>query len=524
MSADNKIWIFDTTLRDGEQALRASLSQKQKIQLAHAIARLNVDVMEVGFPVSSPGDFDSVQRIAREVKGPVICGLARAVAGDIEACGEALKDAERKRIHTFIATSPLHLEYKLRKTLQQATEQAVAAIRQASRYTDDIEFSCEDAGRTPIDDLCYIIERAIAAGATTINIPDTVGYTIPTEFAAIIHALKNKVPNIDKARLSVHCHNDLGLAVANSISAVQAGARQIECTVNGIGERAGNCSLEEVAMIVRTRQDVFAPLYTDIKTTEIYRSSHLVSQICNMPIQPNKAVVGENAFAHSSGIHQDGVLKAQNTYEIMAPEQVGIRQNELNLTSRSGRHVIQHRLSDLGYSQNDYNLDELYQSFLALADQKGRVFDYDLEALVFFQNLQEQDEFYQLEFLSSSTHTGHVASATVGLRCGDDLLTEAATGNGPVEAAFQAIQRISKLPIRMVDFNLSAKGSGEDALGQVDIIAEFEGRRFHGAGLATDIVRASVLAYVHVLNMIQRAQQVDACKQARQRTAGAETE
>ncbi|WP_445428419.1 2-isopropylmalate synthase [Alishewanella sp. HL-SH05] len=515
MSADNKIWIFDTTLRDGEQALRASLSQKQKIQLAHAIARLNVDVMEVGFPVSSPGDFASVQRIAREVKGPVICGLSRAVSADIEACGEALKDAERRRIHTFIATSPLHLQYKLRKTLAQATEQAVAAIKLASRYTDDIEFSCEDAGRTPIDDLCWIVERAIAAGATTINIPDTVGYTIPNEFAAIIHSLKSKVPNIDKARLSVHCHNDLGLAVANSISAIQAGARQIECTVNGIGERAGNCSLEEVAMIINTRKDVLAPLYTDIKTTEIYRSSHLVSQICNMPIQPNKAIVGENAFAHSSGIHQDGVLKAQNTYEIMSPEHVGIRQNELNLTSRSGRHVIQHRLAELGYTKEDYQLEEVYQSFLALADQKGRVFDYDLEALVFFQNLQEQDEYYKLEFLSSSTHTGHVASATVGLSCDGKIVTEAATGNGPVEAAFLAVQRISQLQIKMVDFNLSAKGSGEDALGQVDITAEYEGQRFHGAGLATDIVRASVLAYVHVLNMIQRAQTIHAHKQAK---------
>ena len=515
MSGRDKIWIFDTTLRDGEQALRASLSHKQKIQLAHAIARLNVDVMEVGFPVSSPGDFHSVQSIAREVKGPIICGLARAVAADIDACGEALAPAERKRIHTFIATSPLHLQYKLRRSLDQAIEQAVASIKQARRYTDDVEFSCEDAGRTPIDDLCRAVEAAIKAGARTINIPDTVGYTIPNEFAAIIHALRSKVPNIDKARLSVHCHNDLGLAVANSISAIQAGARQIECTVNGIGERAGNCSLEEVAMIINTRKDILAPLYTDIKTTEIYRSSHLVSQICNMPIQPNKAIVGENAFAHSSGIHQDGVLKAQSTYEIISPEQVGIRQNELNLTSRSGRHVIQHRLAELGYTKDDYDLEAVYSSFVALADQKGRVFDYDLEALVFFQNLQEQDEFYKLEFLSSSTHTGHVASATVGLSCGGKIFTEAATGNGPVEAAFQAVQRISKLQIRMVDFNLSAKGSGEDALGQVDIIAEHEGRRFHGAGLATDIVRASVLAYVHVLNMIQRAQTIDAHKQAK---------
>ncbi|CAM3687491.1 2-isopropylmalate synthase [Rheinheimera salexigens] len=515
MSGDNKIWIFDTTLRDGEQALRASLSQKQKIQLAHAIARLNVDVMEVGFPVSSPGDFNSVQQIAREVKGPIICGLARAVSGDIEACGQALQHAERRRIHTFIATSPLHLQYKLRKTLAQASDQAVAAIKLASRYTDDIEFSCEDAGRTPIDDLCWIVERAIAAGATTINIPDTVGYTVPNEFSAIISALKNRVPNMDKARLSVHCHNDLGLAVANSVSAIQAGARQIECTVNGIGERAGNCSLEEVAMIINTRKDIFMPLYTDIKTTEIYRSSHLVSQICNMPIQPNKAIVGENAFAHSSGIHQDGVLKAQNTYEIMSPEQVGIRQNELNLTSRSGRHVIQHRLAELGYTKDDYDLDAVYQSFVALADEKGRVFDYDLEALVFFQTLQEQNDYYVLDFLSSSTNTGQVASATVGLKCDGVLITEAATGNGPVEAAFNAITRISKLQIKMVDFNLQAKGSGESALGQVDITAEHEGRRFHGAGLATDIVRSSVLAYIHVLNMIQRAQTIDAHKHSR---------
>jgi 2-isopropylmalate synthase len=514
MSGQDKIWIFDTTLRDGEQALRASLSHKQKIQLAHAIARLNVDVMEVGFPVSSPGDFESVQSIATQVKGPIICGLARAVSADIEACGQALANAERRRIHTFIATSPLHLQYKLRRTLEQATEQAVAAIQLARRYTDDVEFSCEDAGRTPIDDLCRIVEAAIKAGARTINIPDTVGYTIPNEFARIITDLRNKVPNIDQAILSVHCHNDLGLAVANSITAVQAGARQIECTVNGIGERAGNCSLEEVAMIIKTRPDIL-PFYTDIKSTEIYRSSHLVSQICHMPIQPNKAIVGENAFAHSSGIHQDGVLKAQNTYEIMSPEQVGIRQNELNLTSRSGRAVIQHRLSEMGYTNEDYNLDEIYKAFVTLADQKGRVFDYDLEALVFFQNLQDTNEPYKLEFLSSSTHTGHVASATVGISINGETHTEAATGNGPVEASFQAIQRIVGTDVKMVDFNLQAKGSGEDALGQVDIIAEHQGRRYHGAGLATDIVRSSVLAYVHVLNLIERSKQVDAAKQAR---------
>lgn len=544
MHGQDKIWIFDTTLRDGEQALRASLSEKQKLQLAHAIARLNVDVMEVGFPVSSPGDFAAVQRIAQHVHGPVICALSRALTADIDACGQALAGAERRRIHTFIATSPLHLQYKLRKSLADATSQAVAAITHARRYTDDVEFSCEDAGRTPIDDLCRIVEAAIRAGATTINIPDTVGYTIPTEFATIIQQLSARVPNIHKAVLSVHCHNDLGLAVANSISAIQAGARQIECTVNGIGERAGNCALEEIAMILRTRQDIL-PFYSDIKTNEIYRSSHLVSQICHMPIQPNKAIVGENAFAHSSGIHQDGVLKAQNTYEIMAPEHVGIRQNELNLTSRSGRAVIVHRLKEMGYGTGDYDIETLYQAFIALADEKGRVFDYDLEALVFFQAIQDDDPAYRLAFLSATTHTGHVATATVSLDIQGEIKTEAATGNGPVEAAFSAIQRmvanlkptahaappaaqtqdqasasasIHGLPITVVDYNLQAKGAGEDALGQVNIIAEVGGRRFHGTGLATDIVRASVLAYVHVLNLVHRSQRVAAVKQARQHT------
>lgn len=516
----NKVWIFDTTLRDGEQALQASLSAKEKLQLAQAIARLNVDVMEVGFPVSSPGDFASVQQIAEQVKGPVICGLARAIEADIDACGEALKKAERQRIHTFIATSPVHLQYKLRTTLESACERAVASIQRAAKYTDDIEFSCEDAGRTPIDDLCWIVEKAIAAGATTINIPDTVGYTIPAEFAAIITDLRNRVPNIDKARLSVHCHNDLGLAVSNSIQAVQAGARQIEGTVNGIGERAGNCALEEVAMILQTRQDVL-PFTTDVKSKEIYRCSHLVSQICNMPVQANKAIVGSNAFAHSSGIHQDGILKAQHTYEILSPESIGLHQNEMNMTSRSGRHVIQHRLQSMGYQAQDYDIESIYSKFLELADKKGRVYDYDLEALVFADNLREQDEKYVLQGLSTSTHSEFLASATVSLQCSDQNHTEAATGNGPVEAAFQAVRRISELDVDVLDYNLAAKGSGENALGQVDITAEHQGKRYHGSGLATDIVRASVLAFLHVHNMIARAEQVDVYKQARQQAAGA---
>lgn len=354
----NQVIIFDTTLRDGEQALRASLSVKEKLQIAYALERLGVDVMEVGFPVSSPGDFESVQTIARHIKHSRVCALARAVDKDIDVAAEALKVAEAFRIHTFIATSTLHIESKLRRSFDDVLAMAVHAVTRARRYTDDVEFSCEDAGRTPIDNLCRVVEAAIKAGARTINIPDTVGYTIPSQFGGIIETLFNRVPNIDQAVISVHCHNDLGLSVANSIAAVQAGARQIECTVNGIGERAGNCSLEEIAMIIRTRADLLN-VHTNIHHQDIYRTSQLVSQLCNMPIQPNKAIVGANAFAHSSGIHQDGVLKNKSTYEIITPESIGLNQNQLNLTSRSGRAAVKHRMDAMGYSEGSYDLDSL---------------------------------------------------------------------------------------------------------------------------------------------------------------------
>lgn len=346
--------IFDTTLRDGEQALPASLTVKEKLQIALALEKLGVDIIEAGFPVSSPGDFESVRAIAQEVKNSTVCGLSRALPKDIDACGEALKIAERFRIHTFIATSDIHVGTKLKKSQDEVVEMAVAAVKHARKYTDDVEFSCEDAGRTHIDYLCRMVEAAINAGATTVNIPDTVGYTTPTEFGSIIQQLFNRVPNIDQATISVHCHNDLGLAVANSLAAIEQGARQVECTINGIGERAGNSSLEEIAMILQTRNERYG-LSTNINSQEIHRTSKLVSQLCNMPVQANKAIVGANAFAHSSGIHQDGVLKGQNTYEIMTPESVGLNKNQLNLTSRSGRHVIKHRLTELGYLPNDYD-------------------------------------------------------------------------------------------------------------------------------------------------------------------------
>ncbi|NQZ09017.1 MAG: 2-isopropylmalate synthase [Algicola sp.] len=514
MVANNdRVWIFDTTLRDGDQALSASLSQAEKVQVAHAIARLNVDVMEVGFPVSSPGDFAAVSQIAREVKGPVICGLARAVAKDIEACGEALKDAENRRIHIFIATSPIHLQNKLKMSLSKANDMAVAAIKLASRYTDDIEFSCEDAARTPYEDLNWIIERVIDAGATTINIPDTVGYTTPMEYAKLVRNLMDNVPNIDKARISVHGHNDLGLAVANSIAAVAEGARQIECTINGIGERAGNCAMEEVAMILATRKDLFN-LHTQLNCKEIYRTSRLVSQVCNMPIQANKAIVGQNAFAHSSGIHQDGMLKASNTYEIMSPDSIGKHKTELNLTSRSGRHVIKNRLETLGYGEDEYDLENIYAAFVKLADQKGQVQDYDLEALLHFSTLDEQTGHkYQVDFVNIHSNSSSIASATVALLIDGEQVIESATGNGAVDAAFHAIHKITDKDIKITEYHLDAKGSGADALGEVNVVAEYNSRKFHGAGLATDIVESSVRAFVHVLNLCETARKIEDIKQ-----------
>lgn len=367
----DQVIIFDTTLRDGEQALSASLTVKEKLQIAYALERLGVDVIEAGFPISSPGDFESVQTIAKNIKNSRICALSRAVAKDIDAAAEALKVADQFRIHTFISTSTIHVQDKLRRSYDDVIEMGVNAVKHARKYTDDVEFSCEDAGRTPIDNLCRMVEAAIDAGANTINIPDTVGYTVPNEFGGIIQTLFNRVPNIDKAIISVHCHDDLGMSVANSIAAVQAGARQIEGTINGIGERAGNCSLEEVAMIIKTRESLLN-VSTNIKHDEIHRTSKLVSQLCNMPIQSNKAIVGANAFSHSSGIHQDGMLKNKNTYEIMTPESIGLKNQALNLTSRSGRAAVKSHMDSMGYREEEYDLDTLYADFLKLADRKGR--------------------------------------------------------------------------------------------------------------------------------------------------------
>lgn len=505
---NQQVIIFDTTLRDGEQALQASLSVKEKLQIALALERMGVDVIEAGFPVSSPGDFESVQMIARHVKNSRVCALSRCVEKDIDAAAQALQVAEAFRIHTFIATSPIHIATKLRTTLDEVIERAVYMIKRARNYTDDVEFSCEDAGRTPIEDLARVVEAAINAGATTVNVPDTVGYTMPSEYANMITGLYQRVANIDKAIISVHTHNDLGLAVGNSIAAVQAGARQIEGAMNGIGERAGNCALEEVIMAIKLRQNLLQ-LYTNINHQEIWRTSQMVSQLCNMPIPGNKAVIGSNAFAHSSGIHQDGVLKNRENYEIMTPESIGLNQIQLNLTSRSGRAAVKHRMEEMGYQATDYDMDELYDAFLKLADKKGQVFDYDLEALAFINKQQEEPEYYRLDYFSVQSGMGLVATASVKLGCGEQIFAEAATGNGPVDAVYQAINRITDYNIGLVKYQLGAKGQGENALGQVDIVAEYNGRCFHGVGLATDIVEASAQAMVHVLNNIWRAGKVE---------------
>jgi 2-isopropylmalate synthase len=519
IAKNDNVIIFDTTLRDGEQALNASLSVHQKIQIAQAIERLGVDIMEVGFPVSSPGDFESVQQIAKIIKNSRVCGLARAVEGDIKACADAMKVADAFRIHTFISTSDVHVKQKLRKEFSDVEAMAIHAVKYARQFTDDVEFSCEDAGRTPIDNLCRMVESAIKAGARTINIPDTVGYTLPFEFQGIIEQLFNRVPNIDQAVISVHCHNDLGLAVANSMAAVQAGARQIECTINGIGERAGNCSLEEVAMIMKTRQGLLG-VNTNINHQEIARTSKLVSTICNMPVQLNKAIVGGNAFSHSSGIHQDGMLKASNTYEIMTPESVGIAKTKLNLTSRSGRHVIKHRMESLGYQESDYEIEALYTDFLTLADKKGQVFDDDLEALVFKLQQKDLEDYYKIEHINVLAGTADFSTASIKLLSGNGEEQSSqiisATGNGPVDSLYRAIKQAIDIEFEVTDYTISNKGSGEDGLGQADIVITWKDRRFHGYGLDTDVISASGNALINALNAIRRAMMIAELKQDKQ--------
>ncbi len=517
---DKQVIIFDTTLRDGEQALPSSLSVKQKLQIALCLEQLGVDIIEAGFPISSPGDFEAVRTIGREVKNSVICGLSRCVEKDIDAVAESLKDVtDHYRIHTFIATSDIHVQDKLKKSFDDIVEMAVRSVRHARNSCDDVEFSCEDAGRTPIDHLCRMVESAIAAGATTINIPDTVGYTLPYEFGGIIESLFNRVPNIDKAVISVHCHNDLGMATANSVTALQHGARQIECAVNGLGERAGNCALEEVAMIIRTRSSYLNGLYTKVVAENIARASQMVAGICGEPVPPHKAIVGANAFAHSSGIHQDGVLKNRSTYEIITPESIGIKENNLHMTARSGRHMIKACLDKLGYKEGTYDLNEIYQRFLSLADKKGQVFDYDLEALLFFSNSEEEETQFTLEKMNVlSGGKDLIPTASVAIKIGKRTKVESGTGNGPVDAVFNCITRLTGIRCELTKYNITAKGSGMNAQGQVDVDVMYNGRQYHGKGLSTDVIEASALALIHACNSIYRAQIIEQEKKEQQET------
>jgi 2-isopropylmalate synthase len=502
MAAQEKLIIFDTTLRDGEQSPGASMTRDEKVRIAKALERMRVDVIEAGFPIASSGDFEAVQAVAKAIKDSTVCGLARALDKDIDRTGDALKPAQSARIHTFIATSPIHMKQKLRLEPVQVLQQAEAAVKRARRYTDNVEFSPEDAGRSEFDFLCRIIEATIEAGATTINIPDTVGYNIPVQFGELIRRLIERVPNSDKAIFSVHCHNDLGLAVANSLMAVLNGARQVECTINGLGERAGNAALEEIVMTVRTRQDVFQ-CDTRLDTTQIVPTSRLVATISGFAVQPNKAIVGANAFAHESGIHQDGVLKSRETYEIMRAQEVGWTDNRIVLGKHSGRNAFRTRLEDLGVElSSEQELNEAFARFKDLADKKHEIYDEDLQALVTDTGLMAKDEHCKLVALKVCSETGETPNAFVTLSIGGEEKVGYARGGGPVDASFKAIETIVDSNTTLQLYSVNAITSGTDAQGEVTVRLEKGGRIVNGQGADTDIVIASAKAYINALNKL----------------------
>lgn len=495
-----RVVIFDTTLRDGEQSPGVSLNIQEKLEIAQQLARLGVDVIEAGFPIASPGDFEGVKAVAAKVKGPVIAGLARANRKDIERAAEALKEAERARIHTFIATSDIHLKHKLRMNRDQVLEAAVEAVRFSKTFTADVEFSAEDAFRSDVEYLCRVFTAVIEAGATTINIPDTVGYATPQEFGRFIKDIVDGTPNIGQAIVSVHCHNDLGLAVANSLAALENGALQIECTVNGIGERAGNASMEEIVMALYTRKSIYG-VDTSINKSEIYRTSRLIANLTGMMVQPNKAIVGKNAFAHESGIHQDGVLKERTTYEIMNPQMIGIFQNNIVLGKHSGRHAFRERLKELGYDLGDAELEKAFARFKGLADRKREITDEDLAVLV-EDELRSVPEAFTLDYLHITSGTALVPTATVRLKREEEVFEEASCGDGPVDAAYKAIDKVTNIGARLTSYNIKATTSGEDSQGEVSVKVEREGRIYTGRGVDTDIIVASAKAYLNAINKI----------------------
>lgn len=498
-----KIIIFDTTLRDGEQAAGVSLNTNEKLEIAHQLVRLGVDVIEAGFPISSPGDFTSVEQISRQVRNVIVCGLTRANKKDIDVAYDALKKAIHPRIHTGIGVSDAHIRYKFRKTPEQILEIAVEAVKYAKKYVNDIEFYAEDAGRANPEFLFRVIESVIKAGATVVNIPDTTGYTYPEEWGKLIKNIKEKVPNIEKATISVHCHDDLGMATSNTLAGILNGARQVECTVNGIGERAGNAALEEVVMTVVTRKDYFGAT-TGIKIKEIYRTSRLVSKLTGIVVQLNKSIVGANAFAHSSGIHQDGILKERTTYEIINPKSIGIQESKIILTARSGRHALKHRLAQLGYRRfNISQFQKIYNRFLEVADKKKEIFDDDIVAIADEGGeIVSVPEIYSLEYMRISSETNTVPLAGIKLKKEGRIYYETATGDGPVDAAYKAIDKITGIKVKLLDYSLKSVTSGKDALGEVTVKVEKDGKTIYGRSASTDVIEASVKAYINAINKL----------------------
>jgi 2-isopropylmalate synthase len=499
----DRVRIFDTTLRDGEQSPGASMNMAEKLELARALAALGVDVIEAGFPIASVGDFEAVRAIAAEVTGSAVCGLARCNDRDIDRTWEAIQFAQQPRIHVFLATSAIHREHKLRMTKAQIIERAVASVRRAKSCCTDVEFSPEDAARTELDFLCEVVQAAIEAGATTVNIPDTVGYATPLQYASVIRVLKDRVPNIDQAIISTHCHDDLGLAVANSLAGCEAGARQVECTINGIGERAGNAAMEEVVMALKTRFDYYG-LTTRIKTERLYPISRMLSTITGMAVQRNKAIVGRNAFAHESGIHQDGMLKDRSTYEIMRPEDVGVPRTDLVLGKHSGRHALRERVTELGYTLTEDQIETLFHDFKALADKKKEIYDDDLVVLI-EKYLEYAPAHWQLVSLHTTAGLHVLPTATIAIRRPDgEVVQDAAIGDGPVDAIFKAVERVTGVRANLHEFVVRSVTQGKDAQGEVTLELEVESgdRSFRGRAASTDIIEASAQAYLNAVNAI----------------------
>ena len=497
----NKVLIFDTTLRDGEQTPGASLTVNEKLKIALQLEKLGVDIIEAGFPRTSPGDLEAVRLVAKHIKKCMVCGLARATKEDIDAASTALKQAKNPRIHVFLATSKIHRQYKLKKAKDEILKISVDAVKYARKKCGNIEFSPEDASRTELDFLAEVVEKVIAAGARTVNIPDTVGYAIPEEFGRTIKYLMNTVPNINKAVVSVHCHNDLGLGVSNSLTAVLNGARQIECTINGLGERAGNAALEEIVMAMVMRKDIYKDLRTNVVTKELYKTSKLVSRLTGIPVQPNKAIIGENAFSHESGIHQDGILKKRVTYEIIRPQDVGFKGSRLVLGKLSGRHAFSERLKALGYSISQKELDQAFVRFKELADKKSKIFDEDLATIV-EDELSTIPEAYKLVNFQVTSGKELKPLATVEVAHEKEVINMTAVGDGPIDACFKAIDKASKLKGRLVDYKVNAVTSGKDALGEASVKINFTGDMVIGRGSSTDVIEASVLAYINAINRL----------------------